>query len=111
MSHALSQKFFWPNMNVDIKNLIRTCRDCQLANTRRSVLAHTFTTKQEQLLLRQAYGIDFYGHAKEEILVAIDLCTREVTLWFLNNRKQDLVCKALLSNIILQKGGSPYIQK
>ena len=53
---------------------------------------------------RQAYGIDFYGHANGEILVAIDLCTREVSLWFLQDRKQDKVAKSLLSGLIFQKG-------
>ena len=53
---------------------------------------------------RQAYGIDFYGHEHGEILVAVDLCTRETTLWFLANRKQDNVARALLTGLILQKG-------
>jgi hypothetical protein len=55
-------------------------------------------------LPRQVYGIDFYGHAKGEILVAIDLCTREVNLWFLTDRKTEGVTKTLLSGIIFQKG-------
>jgi transposase InsO family protein len=53
---------------------------------------------------RQAYGIDFYGHEQGEILVAVDLCTREAILWFLANRKQDNVARALLTGLILQKG-------
>ncbi len=55
-------------------------------------------------LPRQAYGIDFYGRAKGEILVAIDLCTREVMLWFLKDRKMEGVTRALLSGLIFQKG-------
>ena len=38
-----------------------------------------------------------------EILVAIDLCTREVSLWFLPDRKMEGVAKALLSGIIFQR--------
>ena len=53
---------------------------------------------------RQAYGIDFYGHEQGEILVAVDLCTRETTLWFLANRKQENVARALLTGLVLQKG-------
>ena len=53
---------------------------------------------------RQAYGIDFYGHTHGEILVAIDLWTREVSLWFLPDRKMEGVAKALLPGIIFQKG-------
>ena len=51
-------------------------------------------------LPRQAYGIDSYGHEKGEILVAVDLCTREATLWFLPNRKQDHVARALMTGLI-----------
>jgi hypothetical protein len=53
---------------------------------------------------RQAYGIDFYGYKKDEILVAIDLCTREVTLWFLVNTKMEGVARSLLFGLIFQKG-------
>ena len=55
-------------------------------------------------LPRQQHGIDFYGHAKGEILVVIDLCTREVLLWFLQDRKQDTVARALHMGLIFQKG-------
>ncbi len=55
---------------------------------------------------RQAYGIDFYGHEQGEILVAIDLCTREATLWFRTNRKHDNVARALPTGLIFQKGVS-----
>ena len=91
-------------MHKNIKLTVKACRECHLALARRKILAQTFSTRTQQLLPRQAYGLDFYGHAKGEILVAIDLCTREVTLWFLKSRKQDLVCRALLSNLIFQKG-------
>ena len=91
-------------MNVTIKKTVKACHECHVALTRRKILAQTFSTRTVQLFPRQAYGIDFYGHLNGEILVAIDLCTREVTLWFLKSRKQDLVCRALLSNLIFQKG-------
>ncbi len=55
-------------------------------------------------LPRQKYGIDFHGHAKDEILVAIDLVTREVCLWLLPNRKQEDVSRALLSGLVFVKG-------
>jgi hypothetical protein len=55
---------------------------------------------------RQRYGIDFYGNEQGEILVAVDLCTREAILWFLAIRKHDSVARALLFGPILQKGFS-----
>ncbi len=45
-----------------------------------------------------------HGHAKGEILVAIDLVTREVCLWLLPNRKQENVSRALLSGLVFVKG-------
>ncbi len=37
-------------------------------------------------------------------MVTLDLFTREVSLWFLPDRKMEVVAKALLSGIIFQKG-------
>ena len=49
---------------------------------------------------RHSYGIDFYGVANGEVLTAVDLCTREVTFWWLPGRKQKRVVKALISSLI-----------
>ena len=49
------------------------------------------------------YDMDFYGHTHGDVLVALDLGTREVSLWFLPDRKMEGVAKALLSGIIFQK--------
>ncbi len=57
------------------------------------------------LMLRRAYGIDFYGPEQGKILVAVDLCTREAaTIRFLTNRKQDKIARALITGLIFQKG-------
>ena len=50
------------------------------------------------------YDIDFYGHIHGDVVVALDLGTREVSLRFLPDRKMEGVAKALLSGIIFQKG-------
>ncbi len=72
----------------------------------RQNLSATFKQADEKdlPLPRQAYGIDFYGHEKGENFVAVDLCTREATLWFLPNRKQENVARALMTGLIFQKG-------
>jgi hypothetical protein len=93
-------------MAEEIKLLCSACKVCQQAVVQRQNLSATFRQADEKglPLPRQAYGIDFYGHEKGEILVAVDLCTREATLWFLPNRKQDNVARALMTGLILQKG-------
>jgi hypothetical protein len=104
--HELSRSYFWPHMAEEIKLLCSACKVCQQALVQRQNLSATFRQADENdlPLPRQAYGIDFYGHEKGEILVAVDLCTREATLRFLSNRKQENVAKALTTWIILQKG-------
>jgi hypothetical protein len=53
---------------------------------------------------RQHYGIDFYGLNHGEILIIVDLFTRETTLVFLRIRNQDNVAKSIIKNIIFQRG-------
>ena len=104
--HELSRSYFWPNMAEQIKTLCNSCIVCKQASIQRKNLSATFrqADHKDMPLPRQAYGIDFYGHEKGEILVAVDLCTREASLWFLPNRKQENVARALLTGLILQKG-------
>lgn len=103
---TLSQRYYWHKMDELIKSTVTSCPDCQRAQTRRQQLNAEFAQADaEQLALpRQRYGIDFYGHAKGEILVAMDLVTREVILWFLKNRKQETVARALLNGLVFIKG-------
>ena len=49
---------------------------------------------------RQAYGIDFCGYRGGEILVMVDLCSREAILRCLPNRGQKGVVKTILSSIV-----------
>jgi hypothetical protein len=82
--HKLSRSYFWPKMAEEIKALCNACIVCKRASIQRQNLSSTFrqADHKDMPLPRQAYGIDFYGHEKGAILVAVDLCTREVSLWF-----------------------------
>ncbi len=93
-------------MTEDIKAICSACTSCKEAEVWCQHLTATFRqAEQDEIPLpRQAYRIDLYGHAKGEILVAVDLCTHEGMLWFLPNRKQDNVARALLTGLIFQKG-------
>jgi hypothetical protein len=86
--HELVRKYYWPNMANQIKVICKACQSCQTAKVRRQHLSAAFelAAKEDLPLPRQAYGIDFYGHTHGEILVALDLCTREVSLWCLPDR-------------------------
>ena len=57
-------------------------------------------SQKELLLPRQRYGIDFYGVHNGEILVMVDLFSRETMLEFLPNRKMERVCQAIMKRII-----------
>jgi hypothetical protein len=79
--HELVRKYYWPNMAIEIKVICKACKSCQTSKVRRQNLSAAFeqAEKEDLPLPRQAYGIDFYGHTHGEILVALDLCTREVS--------------------------------
>ena len=86
----------------EIKTICKACKSCQTAKVRRQHLSAAFEQAGKVNLL--AYDIDFYGHTHDDVLVTLDLFTREVSLWFLPDRKMEGVAKALLSGIIFQKG-------
>ena len=62
------------------------------------------------LLPRQGYGIDFYGIQGGEILVIVDLFTREAMFEYLPNRGQELVAQALLNRIVFSRGVPLYLR-
>ncbi len=83
------------------------CRTCiKSSAVRRRHLKAKFepSATQSTMLPRQDYGIDFYGVYKGEVLVIVDLFTRETILNHLNNRTQNSVAKAIIRNIIFQRG-------
>ena len=106
VARALSKRYYWHKMNYLVKRVVMSCHDCQVSRMRLQRLSLEFAEADaNQLPLpRQKYGIDFHGHAKGEILVAIDIVTREVCLWLLPNRKQENVSRALLSGLVFVKG-------
>ena len=93
-------------MPKEVKLYVTACSTCQANSVRRSHLNNTFQKRAlENLPMpRQSYGIDFYGVPNAEILVIVDLCTRETTLCYMKNRNQDNVARALLTHIIFSKG-------
>ena len=70
-----------------------------LSETQAPKAKFDLSAPQSTMLPRQDYGIDFYGVYKGEILVIVDLFTRETILTHLNNRTQDNVAKAIIRNI------------
>ena len=106
VARALTKRYYWHKMNDLIKRIVMSCHDGQVSRMRLRRLSLEFAEADaNQLPLpRQKYGIDFHGHAKGEILVAIDLVTQEVCLWLPPNRKQENVSRALRSGLVFVKG-------
>jgi hypothetical protein len=107
--HVLRAAYYWPNMAKEIQEWCTSCAICTTASVRRKHFLLVKTkfdpiAPQAKLLPRQHYGIDFYGIQKGEILVIIDLFTRVTILTFLRNRTQENVARALLTDIIFQRG-------
>jgi hypothetical protein len=89
-----------------IEAVCTACARCVRANRRRKRLNLDFNpaSQKEVLLPRQRYGIDFYGVYNSEILVMVDLFSRETMLEFFPNRKMERVCQAIMKRIIFSRG-------
>jgi transposase InsO family protein len=104
--HVLYPLYYWPGMDATIEAVCTACARCIRANRRRKKLNLDFNpaSQRELLLPRQRYGIDFYGVHNGEILVMVDLFSRETMLEFLPNRKMERVCQAIMKRIIFSRG-------
>ncbi len=58
---------------------------------------------QSYSIPRQHYGFDFYGVQGGEILVIVDLFTREVILEWLPSRKQEAIVRVNMRRIIFER--------
>jgi hypothetical protein len=85
--HVLYPLYYWPGMDSTIEAVCTACARCIKASRRRKKLNLDFNpaSQKELLLPRQRYGIDFYGVHNGEILVMVDLFSRETMLEFLPN--------------------------
>ncbi len=53
---------------------------------------------------RQHYGIDFYGLMSGDILIMVDLFTREALLQWLPSREQENVARTILRRVVFERG-------
>ena len=100
--HVLYPLYYWPGMDSTIEAVCTACAGCIFkASRRRKKLNLDFNpaSQKELLLPRQRYGIDFYGVHNGEILVMVDLFSRETMLEFLPNRKMERVCQAIMNRM------------
>ncbi len=77
-----------------------------VAKVRRQKLQSDFDAQAPQAHSkpRQHYGIDFYGIQGGEILVMVDLFTRETILEWLSSRKQETVVQTIMRRIVFERG-------
>ncbi len=106
MHYVLYPLYYWPGMDATIEAVCTACEKCIRAMRRRRKLNLDFnpSSQKELLLPRQRYGIDFYGVHNGEILVMVDLFSRETMLEFLPDRKMERVCQTIMKRIIFARG-------
>jgi hypothetical protein len=104
--HVFYPLYYWPGMGATIEAVCTACARCIRATRRRRKLNLVFnpSSQKELLLPRQRYGIDFYGVHNGEILVMVDLFSRETMLKFLPDRKMERVCQTIMKRIIFSRG-------
>ncbi len=97
--------FFFPDtrMDRDIERACKACTHCQSGKMRREKIKSEFDAlaPQSKAGPRQHYDMDFYGLAKCEILVIVDLFTRETILQWLPTRRQEKVHKQYCDELYL----------
>jgi transposase InsO family protein len=110
--HVLQPLFYWPGMDASIKSICSSCAICARATKRRKTLQSEFNAASaaSELLPREGYGIDFYGIQGGEILVIVDLFTREASFTYLKDRKQEKVLSTILKKIIYSRGVPKFIR-
>jgi len=102
----LSPLYYWPSMTKDIEDTCKACELCLAGKMRREKLQSLFDVNAplSRAAPRQHYGIDFYGLMSGEILIMVDLFTRETLLQWLPSREQSNVARTILRRIIFERG-------
>lgn len=102
----LSPLYYWPSMTKDIEDICKACEHCLSGKMRREKLQSLFDMNAPLVKAapRQHYGIDFYGLMSGEILIMVDLFTREVLLQWLPSREQEKVARTILRRIVFERG-------
>jgi hypothetical protein len=99
-THILKSLYYWPGMDRDVERFIsgQSVKHAEWGTIRRRHLKMIFDpdAPSASALPRQHHGLDFYGVHKGEILVIIDLFSREVILEHLASRFQLKVEATLL---------------
>ncbi len=102
----LSPLYYWPSMAKDMEGTCRACEHCLSGKMRRENLQSLFDMNASLVKAapRQHYGIDFYGLMSGEILIMVDLFTREALFQWLPSREQENVARTILRRIIFERG-------
>jgi hypothetical protein len=106
VTHILKPLYYWPGMDRDVERFISECETCRRGTVCRRHLKMIFDADAPlaKALPRQHYGLDFYGVLKGEILVIVDLFSREVIIEHVPSRSQLHVASLLLKHVILSRG-------
>jgi hypothetical protein len=94
--------YWWPFMAKEIERICKACDHCQSGKMRREKIKSEFDAlgPQSKAGPRQHYGMDFYGLMKGEVLVIVDLFTRETILQWIPSRKQEQFAHTILRRVI-----------
>ena len=102
--------YFWPNMQTDVANIIKSCERCQKRTT---IPATPPSTLQPLPILsdpNQRVHADLFGplrtssSGKKFILVITDAFTRYVELVAIDNKEAEVVAEAIFNNWICRFG-------
>lgn len=105
---ALAQKYYWPNMMVDVEAWIRSCQQCAHRKRAYHGPLPVGTIKVTQPM--ECLGMDFCGPLpttasnKRHILVVIDYLTKWVELFALRTQEAEGVAECLVQEVFTRYG-------
>jgi len=103
VASELLRTFWWPHLRRDVKSIVTSCDQCQLAKGKRRK-AHGNFRAVKGSAPRERWAIDFYGHPLGEVLSIIDIDSSWYEPTFLPSRAAEGVKEGILERIVFRFG-------
>ena len=118
----IKKNLYWPKMNEDIENYVRTCTICQKRKTGRDQVQLTLIIREPKLF--KHIGIDIMGplpttiRGKRYIVLAIDLFTKWIEAKAIEEADaqtistfiyEDIICRHGIPQVITSDRGTEFV--
>lgn len=113
--NKIQEKYYWPNMILDIKKYVKSCLLCQQYKASNSTPVGLMADYPRMFCPGKAYSVDIVGplpmtaRKNRFIVTAVDISSRWIVASPLRSATGQNIWKFLLNNIILEFGNPDFI--